>query len=133
MALVGLLQNIFFSSPGHFFIRFSPALAALVGPEQNSFFLTGHFFTRFVPRETIEGWPLPTIKTEANGDSMSTIKEILSWLVCWARRAGIRDFSLALAALVGPVQNIFFLTGRLLLDLSPERLKRGMAPVDCHN
>jgi hypothetical protein len=30
--------------------------------------------------------------------------------VCWARRASIRDFGLSLAAQVGPVQNIFFLT-----------------------
>jgi hypothetical protein len=35
-------------------------------------------------------------------------KRILTWLVRWARRAGTRDFYPALAALVGPVQNIFF-------------------------
>jgi hypothetical protein len=34
----------------------------------------------------------------------------LPWLVCWARHAGTRDFCSALAALVGPVQNICFLT-----------------------
>ncbi len=33
---------------------------------------------------------------------------ILPWLVRWACRAGTRDFCPALAALVGPVQNMFF-------------------------
>jgi hypothetical protein len=31
---------------------------------------------------------------------------VLTWLVRWACRAGTRDFCSALAALVGPVQNI---------------------------
>jgi hypothetical protein len=35
---------------------------------------------------------------------------VLPWLVHWARSAGKRDICCALAALVGPVQNIFFLT-----------------------
>jgi hypothetical protein len=35
---------------------------------------------------------------------------ILPWLVRWACRMGTRYFCPALAALVGPVQNIFFLT-----------------------
>jgi hypothetical protein len=38
------------------------------------------------------------------------MNEVLPWLVHWARCAGTRDFCSALAALVGPVQNIFFLT-----------------------
>jgi hypothetical protein len=38
------------------------------------------------------------------------MKGVLPWLVRWARRAGTRNFYLALAALVSPVQNIFFLT-----------------------
>jgi hypothetical protein len=38
------------------------------------------------------------------------IKGVLPWLVRWARRAGTRDFYIALAALVSPVQNMFFLT-----------------------
>ncbi len=37
------------------------------------------------------------------------MKGVLSWFVCWARRAGARDFYPALAALVSPVQNICFL------------------------
>jgi hypothetical protein len=35
------------------------------------------------------------------------MKEVLSWLVRWAGRAGTRYFCFALAALVDPVQNIF--------------------------
>ena len=38
------------------------------------------------------------------------MKGVLPWLVRWAGHAGTSDFSPALAALVGPVQNIFFLT-----------------------
>ncbi len=38
------------------------------------------------------------------------MKMVLPWLVRSACRAGTRDFCSALAALVGPVQNIVFLT-----------------------
>jgi hypothetical protein len=37
------------------------------------------------------------------------MKGVLPWLARWALHAGIRDFCPALAALVGPVQKIFFL------------------------
>jgi hypothetical protein len=37
------------------------------------------------------------------------MKEVLPWLVRWALRSGTRDFCPALAALVDPAQNIFFL------------------------
>jgi hypothetical protein len=46
----------------------------------------------------------------AKGDSGVHLKGVLPWLVRWARHAGKRNFYPALAALVGPVQNIFFLT-----------------------
>jgi hypothetical protein len=38
------------------------------------------------------------------------MKGALFWLVCRARRAGTRDFRPVLAALVGPVQNVCYLT-----------------------
>jgi hypothetical protein len=39
------------------------------------------------------------------------MKEVLTWLVRWpCCHAGTRAFCSVLAALVGPVQNIFFLT-----------------------
>ncbi len=40
------------------------------------------------------------------GTQSVQMKEVLSWLVRWARHAGTRDFYPALAALVSPVQNI---------------------------
>ncbi len=36
------------------------------------------------------------------------MKGVLPWLVRWACRAGTRDFCSALAALIGPLQNVFF-------------------------
>ncbi len=44
------------------------------------------------------------------GTQRGQMKEVLPWLVRWACRAGTREFCSALAALVGPVQHIFFLT-----------------------
>jgi hypothetical protein len=63
-----------------------------------------------MPRETSEGWPLLTVETEVNGDFRVQMKGALLWLICCAFHACTRDFCPALAALVGPVQNIFFLT-----------------------
>jgi hypothetical protein len=48
-----------------------------------------------------------------------SMKGVLPWLVRWARGAGTRDFSPALAALVGPVQNIFLSPYTFSFDLSP--------------
>jgi hypothetical protein len=57
-----------------------------------------------------EGWPLLTVETEANGDSKRVqMKGVLPWLARWDLHAGTWDFCPALAALVRPVQNIFFL------------------------
>ncbi len=55
------------------------------------------------------------VETEANGDLRSTNEKgsFLGWFVVK------RDFFLALAALVSPVQNIFFLTAHFLLYVSP--------------
>ncbi len=66
-----------------------------------------------------EGWPLLIVETEVNGESKSTMKGVLPWLVRWAYRAGIRNFCSALPFLVGPVQNIFFLTVHSTIPLSP--------------
>ncbi len=43
------------------------------------------------------------------GTQKVQMKGVFPWLVRWACRAGTRDFCSALAALVSPVQNIFFL------------------------
>jgi hypothetical protein len=47
------------------------------------------------------------------------MKGVLSLLVRWARRVGKRDFCPALAALDGPVQNIFFLTVQFFTSFVP--------------
>ncbi len=77
--------------------------------------------------ETRGGWLRLNVETEANGDSGSTysMKGVLPWLVRWVRGAGTRDFSPALAALVGPVQNIFLSPYTSLLDLSPSYSQLG--------
>jgi hypothetical protein len=62
--------------------------------------------TKVLARETREGWPLLNVETEVNKDSKSTNDNGPSLACC----AGTRDFCFALAALVGPVQNIFFRT-----------------------
>ncbi len=56
-------------------------------------------------RETREGWPL---LTGVNGVSWSTNKRDPSLVGSLGFRAGKRDFCSALAALVGPIQNIFY-------------------------
>jgi hypothetical protein len=57
------------------------------------------------------------------GTQSGQIKGVLPWLVCWACRAGTRDFCSALAALVGPVQNIFFSPHTLFQLLCLPRLE----------
>ncbi len=44
------------------------------------------------------------------GTQRVQMKGVLPWLLRWACRASTREFVLPWAALVGPVQNIFFLT-----------------------
>ncbi len=84
-------------------------------------------------RETRKGWPLLTVKTQVNGDSRVQMKGVLPWLVCWACRAGIRDFCSAPVALVGPVQNMFFspYTVSIPLSTSPSKLGRQPRWVAC--
>ncbi len=67
------------------------------------------------------GW-METQRGQMKGD--------LSWLVHWACRAStsIRDFYFALAALVGPVQNIFPSPYIISIPLSPSPSKLGRQP-----
>jgi hypothetical protein len=55
--------------------------------------------------------------------------KVLSWLVRWAYRAGTRGFCSALAALVGPVQNIFYLTVHYFNACVPIAQQAGQAAV----
>jgi hypothetical protein len=50
------------------------------------------------------------LKLRGMGSQRGQIKGVLPWLAHWACRAGTRDFCSALAAIVGPVQNILCLT-----------------------
>jgi hypothetical protein len=90
-------------------------------------------FNYIATKETKKGWPLLTVETEANGYSRS--KGVLPSLVCWARCASTRDFGPALAALVGPVQNSFFLAVHYLFHficpLFPSKLDRQSCRVAC--
>ncbi len=53
------------------------------------------------------------------GTQRVQMKGVLHWLVRWAYRDGTRDFCPALAALVGPVQNIFFPTLQYFISFVP--------------
>jgi hypothetical protein len=57
------------------------------------------------------------------------MKEVLPWLVLWACHAGTRDFRSALAALVGPVQNIFFLAVHFFNSFVPIAHQAGQGVV----
>jgi hypothetical protein len=57
------------------------------------------------------------------------MKEVLSWLVRWPCRAGTRYFCFGLAALVGPVQNIFVLTVQYFNSFVPVAQQAGQAAV----
>jgi hypothetical protein len=57
------------------------------------------------------------------------MKRVLPWLLCWACRAGTRNFFPALAALVSPVQSIFYLAvHNISIHLPPSTSKLGRQP-----
>jgi hypothetical protein len=47
------------------------------------------------------------------------MKWVIPWLVCWPLRFGTRDLCPALAVLVDPVQNMFFLSGHYFTSFVP--------------
>jgi hypothetical protein len=57
------------------------------------------------------------------------MKGVLLWLVCWACRVSTRDFCSPLAALVGPVQNIFFLSQHNFYSFVSNAQQAGQAVV----
>ncbi len=79
----------------------------------------------FVTREAREGCPLLTVETGVNGDSESTRPGLFRR----ACRASTRNFCPALAALVGPVQNIFFLTVHHFNSFVPIAQQSGQAAM----
>ncbi len=81
-------------------------------------------------RETREGWPLLTVETEVNGSSKRTNEKgfFLGWFVGLV--VPVQEiFGSALAALVGPVQNIFFLILHYFNSFVPIGQQAGQAAV----
>ena len=62
------------------------------------------------PERLEKSGPCWLLKLRWMGTQRVQMKAVLSWLVRWACSANTIDFFSALAALVGPVQHIFFLT-----------------------
>jgi hypothetical protein len=64
----------------------------------------------FSQRDFRDGWPLLTVETEVNGDLNSTNERDPSLVGFVGLFMPVQEICSALAALLGPVQNIFFLT-----------------------
>jgi hypothetical protein len=81
------------------------------------------------PRETEEGWPLPT---EAKWDSTQLVhmEGILPWLVCWAHRSGTRDLLSCLRCSSRPSTKYFFLTELYFISFVPiaQEVKQAVVP-----
>ncbi len=81
------------------------------------------------------GGPCLLLKLRRMGTQRGQMKGVLSWPVPWACRAGTRDFCSPLASLVGPLQNIFFLTIQYFNSFvpipSPSKLGRQPCWVAC--
>ncbi len=85
------------------------------------------------PERLERGGPRWPLKLRWMGTQRVQMKEVLPWLVRWACCSGTRDFSSALAALVGTVQNIFSSQYSILVPLSKSPSKMGRQPywVSC--
>jgi hypothetical protein len=83
-----------------------------------------------INRDTREGWPLLTVETEVNWESKSANERGPSFagLLGLSCRYSTRYFCSALAALVGPVQNIFSSPCTISILLSPSPSKMGRQP-----
>jgi hypothetical protein len=57
------------------------------------------------------------------------MKGVHPWMVSWACPASTRDFCSVLAALVSPVQNIFFLTVHYFISFVPTAQQAGQRAV----
>jgi hypothetical protein len=90
-------------------------------------------------------WPLLNVETEVNeyiwkesflglkmrqmGTQGVHLKGVFPWLITWARCACTGDFYPALAALVSPVQNIFFIAVHYFTSFVPKVQQAGQAVV----
>ncbi len=83
---------------------------------------------RWKPRETRDGWLLLTVKTEVNGDSKRTNARGPFLVGSLGLSCRYKRFFSALAALVGPIQKMFFLTVHYLKSFAPSPSKLGRQP-----
>jgi hypothetical protein len=86
---------------------------------------------RLVPEILERGGPCRLSKLRPMGIQGVAVhmKGVRPWLVRWACRSRTRDFSPALAALVGPVKNIFYLIVHYFTSLVPLARQAGQAVV----
>ncbi len=80
-------------------------------------------------RGTREGWLFWLLKMRWMGTQRVQMKGVPPWLVRWTCRAGTRDFCSALAALIGPDQNIFLLTVHCFNSFVPIAQQAGKPAV----
>jgi hypothetical protein len=97
--------------------------------DQNSRFLSIALLVPLPLPERLErGGPSWLLKLRWMGAQRGQMKGFLSWLIRWACRAGTRYLCSALAALVGPVENIFSSPYTISVTLSPSPSKLGRQP-----
>jgi hypothetical protein len=79
------------------------------------------------------GGPCWLLKLMWRGTQRVQLIRVIPWLVLWGGRPGTRGFCSALAALVGPVQNIVSSPYTILIPLSPlpSKLDRQPCRVAC--
>ena len=83
-------------------------------------------------RDIREGWPLLTVETEVNRDSKSTNERGPSLVGSSGLSCLYNGFFSAFSALVGPVQNIFFLVVYYFNSFVPITQQSGQAVVLGH-
>ncbi len=88
------------------------------------------FLSKKVQPERLERYhPCWLLKLRQLGTQRVQMKGAFLWLVCWACHYGTRGFCPALALLVGPVQNIFFLTWHYNYIFNVQLTSLGPAPM----
>ncbi len=83
----------------------------------------------FRPERLERGGPCWLLKLRWMGTQRVQMKGVLPWLVRWACRASTRGFCSTLAAIVGLVQNICFLTVHYFSSFVPIVQQAGQAAV----
>jgi hypothetical protein len=82
-----------------------------------------------IPERLDRGGPCLLLKLRQMGTQRVQMKGVFPWLVRWTCRPSTRDLRPALAALVGTVQYIFFLTVHYFNSFVPIAQQAGQAAV----